>query len=80
MVASVTEGEDKPLKYPLMYAVCEALVLNKIDIAAAVEFDRELFLQNCRSVNPGLTVIELSARTGEGIPTWLDWLTRKLPA
>jgi hydrogenase nickel incorporation protein HypB len=80
MVASVTEGEDKPLKYPLMYAVCEALVLNKIDIAAAVEFDRDLFLQNCRSVNPGLTVIELSARTGEGIPTWLDWLTRKLPA
>jgi hydrogenase nickel incorporation protein HypB len=80
MVASVTEGEDKPLKYPLMYSVCEVLLLNKIDIAVAVAFDREQFLKNCRSVNPGLTVIELSARTGEGMSTWLDWLTSKIPA
>jgi hydrogenase nickel incorporation protein HypB len=80
MVASVTEGEDKPLKYPLMYSVCEVLLLNKIDIAVAVAFDRDQFLKNCRSVNPGLTVIELSARTGEGMSTWLDWLTSKIPA
>lgn len=80
MVASVTEGEDKPLKYPLMYSVCETLLLNKIDIAGAVAFDREQFLRNCRSVNPGLTIIELSARTGEGMSTWLDWLKRKIPA
>ena len=78
MVASVTEGEDKPLKYPLMYSVCELLLLNKIDIAAAVEFDREQFLANCRSVNPGLTILEISARTGEGMSTWLDWLLRKI--
>jgi hydrogenase nickel incorporation protein HypB len=80
MVASVTEGEDKPLKYPLMYSVCEVLLLNKIDIAVAVAFDRDQFLKNCRSVNPALTVIELSARTGEGMSTWLDWLTSKIPA
>ena len=80
MVASVTEGEDKPLKYPLMYSVCEALLLNKIDIAGAVGFDREQFLRNCRSVNPGLTIIELSARTGEGMSAWLDWLERKITA
>jgi hydrogenase nickel incorporation protein HypB len=78
MVASVTEGEDKPLKYPLMYSVCDVLLLNKVDIAAAVAFDREQFLRNCRSVNPGLLVIELSARSGEGIPTWLAWLDRKV--
>jgi hydrogenase nickel incorporation protein HypB len=80
MVASVTEGEDKPLKYPLMYSVCEVLLLNKIDIAAAVGFDRNQFLRNCRSVNPGLTIIEISARTGEGMSTWLDWLQRKIAA
>jgi hydrogenase nickel incorporation protein HypB len=76
MVASVTEGEDKPLKYPLMYSVCDLLLLNKIDLAAAVEFDRAAFLRNCRSVNPALTIVELSARTGEGMQAWLDWLDR----
>jgi hydrogenase nickel incorporation protein HypB len=80
MVASVTEGEDKPLKYPLMYSVCDLLLLNKIDIAAAVGFDRDVFLHNCRSVNPALAVVELSARTGEGMPAWLDWLDRKSAA
>jgi hydrogenase nickel incorporation protein HypB len=78
MVASVTEGEDKPLKYPLMYSVCEVLLLNKIDIAAAVGFDRAQFLHNCHSVNPGLTIIELSARTGDGVPAWLEWLESKI--
>ena len=78
MLAAVTDGEDKPLKYPLMYSVCDALVLNKIDIAEAVAFDRDQFLRNCRSVNPALTIVEVSARTGEGIPQWLDWLERKI--
>lgn len=77
MVASVTEGEDKPLKYPLMYSVSDVLLVNKIDIADAVAFDREQFLRNCRSINPRLTIIELSARTGEGFDSWLDWLTRE---
>jgi hydrogenase nickel incorporation protein HypB len=77
MVASVTEGEDKPLKYPLMYSVSDLLLLNKMDIAAAVGFDREVFLRNCHSVNPALLVIEVSARSGEGIPDWLAWLDGK---
>ena len=80
MVASVTEGEDKPLKYPLMYSVCELLLLNKIDVAQAVGFDRAAFLDNCHTVNPGLKIIELSARTGEGVTQWLDWLSDRLPA
>jgi hydrogenase nickel incorporation protein HypB len=78
MVASVTEGEDKPLKYPLMYSVCEVLLLNKIDIAAAVGFDRAQFLHKFHSVKPGLTIIELSARTGDGVPAWLEWLESKI--
>lgn len=78
MVSSVTEGEDKPLKYPLMYSVCDALLLNKIDLASAVDFDRETFIANVRSVNPALTIIELSARTGQGVETWLTWLEQKL--
>lgn len=78
MVASVTEGEDKPLKYPLMYSVSDALLLNKVDIADAVGFDRTAFLRNCRTVNPNLEIIELSARTGEGLATWLDWLQEKM--
>jgi hydrogenase nickel incorporation protein HypB len=77
MVASVTEGEDKPLKYPLMYSVCDILLLNKIDIAAAVGFQRETFLRNCRNVNPKLTIIEVSARTGEGMQPWLDWIEQR---
>jgi len=80
MVASVTEGEDKPLKYPLMYATSALLVLNKVDLAAAVAFDRAAFLANCRQVNPSLEIIELSARTGEGVSSWLNWLERQMRA
>lgn len=80
MVASVTEGEDKPLKYPLMYSVSDLLLLNKIDIAAAVGFDRNAFFANVREVNPALEVIELSARTGEGFAGWLRWLDARVPA
>jgi hydrogenase nickel incorporation protein HypB len=50
-----------------------------MDIAAAVGFDRTQFLKNCHSVNPGLSIIELSARTGEGVPAWLGWLENKIP-
>lgn len=80
MVASVTEGADKPLKYPLMYSVCDALLLNKADLAAAAGFERETFLRNCRTVNPELRIIELSARTGEGMEQWLEWLEHNLTA
>lgn len=74
MVFSVTEGEDKPLKYPVMFRSVAAVVVNKIDLVPYLDFDRELFLHNLRSVNPDAEVIELSARTGQGVDRWLTWL------
>ena len=71
---SVTEGEDKPLKYPRIFKDADAVVINKIDIAEVVGFDRERALDSVRKVAPGATVFELSARTGEGVGAWLDFL------
>lgn len=74
MVYAVTEGEDKPLKYPVMFRSVEAVVVNKIDLLPYLDFDMDLFLANLRAVNPGAVVFEVSARTGEGLGPWLDWL------
>ena len=74
MVSSVTEGEDKPLKYPLMFRTCELVLVNKIDLLAHIDFDLDRFLYHLDQVNPGIQRILLSARTGEGIETWRDWL------
>lgn len=74
MVTSVTEGEDKPLKYPLMFRVSNLLLLNKIDLVRWVDFDAHRFRANVERANPALPVIELSARTGEGLDAWMDWL------
>ncbi len=74
MVCSVTEGEDKPLKYPLMFRACELVVVNKIDLLPHLDFDLERLLANIDTVNPGARVIETSARTGEGIELWREWL------
>ncbi len=74
MVFSITEGEDKPLKYPVMFRAVEAVAVNKIDLAPYLDFDRALFLRNLRQVNPTVTVFELSARTGEGVAAWVDWV------
>ena len=74
MVLSVAEGDDKPLKYPLMFRVSNLLLLNKVDLEGHVEFDSARFRANVARVNPGLPVIELSARTGQGIDAWLAWL------
>jgi hydrogenase nickel incorporation protein HypB len=76
MVSSVTEGEDKPLKYPLMFRACELVLVNKIDLLPHLDFDLGRFLGNLESVNPGAERMLLSARTGEGIPEWREWLTR----
>jgi hydrogenase nickel incorporation protein HypB len=76
MVCSVTEGEDKPLKYPLMFRACELVVVNKIDLLPHLEFDLELLLYNIDQVNPQAEKIVLSARTGEGIEAWREWLVR----
>ena len=66
MVSSVTEGEDKPLKYPLMFRTCELVLINKIDLLEHLDFDLDLFLYNLDAVNPGVEHMLLSARTGEG--------------
>jgi hydrogenase nickel incorporation protein HypB len=75
MVSSVTEGEDKPLKYPLMFRACELVLVNKIDLLPHLDFDLERFLHNLDAVNPGVARIALSARTGEGVDEWREWLT-----
>ena len=74
MVCSVTEGEDKPLKYPLMFRACELVVINKVDLLPHLEFDLERLLYNIDQVNPDAERITVSARTGEGIEAWRDWL------
>lgn len=80
MVLSVTEGEDKPLKYPLMFRVSNLLLLNKTDLLEHLDFDLARFRANVARVNPALPVIELSARTGRGIEAWVDWLQREVVA
>jgi hydrogenase nickel incorporation protein HypB len=75
MIASVTEGEDKPLKYPLMFRACELIVINKIDLLPHIEFDLDRLRENLDIVHPGVARIELSARTGEGVDAWRNWLS-----
>jgi hydrogenase nickel incorporation protein HypB len=74
MVASITEGEDKPIKYPLMFRACELVVVNKIDLLEHLDYDLELFLHHLDAVHPGVPRILLSARTGEGVEDWRAWL------
>jgi hydrogenase nickel incorporation protein HypB len=74
MVSSVTEGEDKPLKYPLMFRACELVLINKIDLLPHLEFDLDLFLHHLDQVHPGVRRMLVSARTGEGVEAWRDWL------
>jgi hydrogenase nickel incorporation protein HypB len=77
MVSSVTEGEDKPLKYPLMFRACELVILNKIDLLPHLDFDVELFLDNLDDVHPGVERMLVSARTGEGVEQVGEWLLRR---
>jgi hydrogenase nickel incorporation protein HypB len=76
MVASVAEGDDKPLKYPLMFRACELVIVNKLDLLAHVDFDLDRFLHHLESVHPGVEHLLVSARTGEGIDDVRDWLAR----
>jgi hydrogenase nickel incorporation protein HypB len=76
MVCSVTEGEDKPLKYPLMFRACELVAINKVDLLPHLEFDLERLQYNVDAVNPEATQIVLSARTGEGVEAFGEWLDR----
>ncbi|HZE00795.1 MAG TPA: hydrogenase nickel incorporation protein HypB [Pseudonocardiaceae bacterium] len=74
MVYSVTEGEEKPLKYPVMFRAVDVVVINKVDLLPYLDFDLDKFLANLRAVNPQATTIRASARTGEGIEEWCSWL------
>jgi len=74
MICSVTEGEDKPLKYPLMFRSCELVVISKTDLLPHLDFDLELLEGNIDRVNPDATVIQLSARTGDGVERFREWL------
>jgi hydrogenase nickel incorporation protein HypB len=74
MVISVTEGEDKPLKYPLMFRACELVLINKIDLLPHLDFDLDKLLYNLDAVHPNVERILVSARTGEGVEAWRDWL------
>jgi len=76
-ILSVTEGEDKPLKYPDMFAASKLMVLNKIDLLPHVNFDLARCKEFARRVNPGIEILELSATTGQGMQAWLDWLLAK---
>jgi hydrogenase nickel incorporation protein HypB len=71
---SVTEGEDKPLKYPTIFNTADITVITKMDLAEAVEFDRPAALRNIQAVRPGMHVIEVSAKTGDGMNQWMDFL------
>ena len=74
MVSSVAEGEDKPLKYPLMFRACELVIVNKIDLLAHVDFDIGRFLYHLEAVHPGVAHMLVSARTGDGVDELRDWL------
>ena len=74
MVSSVTEGEDKPLKYPLMFRTCDLVLINKIDLLPHLDYDLDRFLHHLDKVHPGVPRMLVSARTGEGVEAWRDWL------
>mgnify|MGYP003194847218 FL=1 len=74
MILSVPEGDDKPLKYPLMFQVCQCLLINKIDVLPYFDFDLEECKKRVLKLNPDMKIIPISARTGEGMNEWIDWL------
>ena len=76
MVCSVTEGEDKPLKYPLMFRTCELVLINKVDLLEHLDYDLDKLLYNLDAVHPGVERMLVSARTGEGVAVFRDWLER----
>ena len=78
MILSVPEGDDKPLKYPLMFEVCDVLLINKIDVLPYFDFNLEAVSERAKKRNPRIEIIPISARTGEGMDAWCDWLRREI--
>lgn len=77
-VVSTTEGDDKPLKYPMLFREAKACVLNKTDLMPYTSFDHSSFLEGLRQVNPGIPLFELSCRSGEGLAGFMDWILKKI--
>lgn len=80
MILSVPEGDDKPLKYPLMFSICDVLLINKIDVLPYFDFDLAACEKYVHRLNPKMKIIPISARTGEGIEEWADWLRQQIRA
>ena len=80
MILSVPEGDDKPLKYPLMFSICDVLLINKIDVLPYFDFDMAACEKYVHKLNPKMKIIPISARTGEGIAEWADWLRQQIRA
>ncbi|HAG95007.1 MAG TPA: hydrogenase accessory protein HypB, partial [Gammaproteobacteria bacterium] len=74
-ILSITEGEDKPIKYPDMFAAADVMLLNKIDLLPHLDFDVERCIEFARRINPAIQIIKVSAKTGEGMEQWYQWLT-----
>ena len=74
MILSVPEGDDKPLKYPLMFSICDVLLINKIDVLPYFDFDLEACKERVKKLNPNIKIIPISSRTGEGMDEWFDWI------
>lgn len=77
VILSVTEGEDKPLKYPNMFAAAQLMIINKTDLLPYVDFNVEQCIANARKINPGIQVLKVSAKSGEGLEAWLSWLEQE---
>ncbi|MGZ3613927.1 MAG: hydrogenase nickel incorporation protein HypB [Thermodesulfobacteriota bacterium] len=80
MILSVPEGDDKPLKYPLMFSVCDLLLVNKIDYLSFSDFDIAALRKRVLALNPRITILEVSCKTGAGIEGWIDWLKGEVAA
>ena len=80
MILSVPEGDDKPLKYPLMFSICDVLLVNKIDVAPYFNFSLEKCIERVKKLNPNIQVFPISALKGEGIEPWADWLREQTKA
>jgi hydrogenase nickel incorporation protein HypB len=78
VVLSVTEGEDKPAKYPLMFRVCDAALLNKTDLLPYLDFDKKQAAEIIGQVHPGMPIFEISAKTGDGLDEWIDWIEDRM--
>lgn len=80
MILSVPEGDDKPLKYPLMFSICDVVLINKIDAKSVFDFDDDAVVERIKKLNPKAEIFFISAKTGEGVDAWCDWLRKQVEA